>query len=132
MRDLIELAAQARGAAYAPYSGYKVGAAIRGANGQVWTGCNVENISYGLCICAERGAVMQMVREGCHEIAEVAVVTRDGGTPCGACLQVLFEFAPAPEAVTVMTADEKGTTQRYTLAEMMPHGFRSAAVKRTE
>ncbi len=131
MSDLINTARRVREAAYAPYSGYKVGSAIRGVDGKIWSGCNVENLSYGLSTCAERNAVSQMISDGCHEIVEVAVVTKDGGAPCGACLQVLYEFSPDPAKVKVSTTSEAGATREHRLSELMPHGFRSEAVKRT-
>jgi len=132
MSDLIEAARRARENAYAPYSDYKVGAAVRGIDGRIWSGCNVENISYPLGVCAERNAVAEMVRDGCREIAEVAVVTKDGGAPCGGCRQVLLEFTEHPEGVEVHTVDESGVEKTYTLFELIPHAFSSAAVSRTE
>lgn len=132
MTDLIEAASKARENAYAPYSNYKVGAAVRGIDGRIWSGCNVENISYPLSVCAERNAVAEMVRDGCGEIAEVAVVTKDGGAPCGGCRQVLLEFTGHPEGVEVHTMSEDGVEKTYTLAELIPHAFSSPAVLRTE
>lgn len=132
MPDLIQAAREAREQAYAPYSNYKVGAAIKGADSKVWTGCNVENISFPLSVCAERNAVAAMVRDGGREISEVVVVTKDGGAPCGGCRQVLFEFSPNPQAVTVRCVAEDGGEHVYTLAELLPHGFRSSQVNRTE
>jgi cytidine deaminase len=132
MSDLVDAAREARKHAYAPYSDYPVGAAIRDADGRTWTGCNVENVSYPLSVCAERNAVARMVCEGGRDIAEVAVVTRDGGAPCGGCLQVLMEFAKEPSKVLVHALAETGEKSSYTLAELMPHAFRSAKVNRTE
>ena len=132
MSDLIETARQAREMAYAPYSNYKVGAAIRGANGRIWSGCNVENVSFPLSVCAERNAVAQMVRDGCTEISEIAVITKDGGTPCGGCLQVLLEFSRDPSATRVHSVSESGDVKTYALSELIPHGFQSKLVPRTE
>ncbi len=92
--SLIAQAMDAQTRAYAPYSKYKVGAAVVTHKGKVYTGCNVENASYGLTICAERVAVFKAVSENGGMIDGIAIVTLDGGFPCGACLQVLSEFNP--------------------------------------
>ena len=98
---LIELATEAREQAYAPYSNYAVGAALRGKSGRVYTGCNVENAVYSLTICAERNALFKAVSEGEREFVALAVVTANGGSPCGSCRQVLADlghvFAAANE-----------------------------------
>jgi cytidine deaminase len=122
---LVESAVAARAHAYCPYSGYAVGAAVLGPDGRVWAGCNVENVSFGLTLCAERAAVVKMVSDGVREVCGVAVATRDGGAPCGACLQVLSEFAPDPSSVRVRLVDESGSVTARTLAEYLPYGFRS-------
>jgi cytidine deaminase len=119
MTDLLAAARAARANAYAPYSVYRVGAAVLGSDGQVYSGCNVENVSFGLTVCAERTAVVKMVSEGCREVQRV------GGTPCGMCLQTLAEFAADPAQVPVVLEAEDGTQSRYTLAELLPHGFKS-------
>lgn len=94
-RELLQLAEAARRHAHAPYSRYSVGAALLCRSGRVFTGCNVENASFGLSICAERTAVFKAVSEGELDYVAVAVATPDAGaTPCGACRQVLHEFAP--------------------------------------
>jgi len=129
--SLLDAAVKARQYAYAPYSSYRVGAAILDSEGSVWTGCNVENVSYGLAICAERSAVCRMVGEGQRELKGVAVATRDGGLPCGMCLQTLIEFAPDPSVVYVDTISESGLKKRYLLSDLMPFGFRSDDLKRT-
>jgi cytidine deaminase len=90
--ELIALAAKAREQAYTPYSGYAVGAALLGRSGKVYTGCNVENASYSLTICAERSALFKAVSEGEREFEAIAIVSSNGGAPCGACRQVLSEF----------------------------------------
>ncbi len=118
--ELVAAAHLAQAQAYAPYSQYHVGAAVLGINGKIYSGCNIENVSYGLAICAERNAVFQMVADGCRELTAVAVVTRNGGSPCGACRQVLNEFAAN---IPVYMADEMGNTRHTTLHKLLPDSF---------
>lgn len=120
LEALVAAARAARANAYAPYSGYAVGAAIRDEDGHVWVGVNVENASYGATICAERGAVMAMVAAGAMRISALAVATRDGGPPCGMCLQVLGEFARLETPVLVASDTE---ITPYRLGDLMPHRF---------
>jgi cytidine deaminase len=117
---LVAAASVAREQAYAPYSHMTVGAAVRGAPGEVYTGCNVENASYGLTICAERNAVAQAVAQGARQIEAIAVVSEEGVSPCGACRQVLMEFNPD---MLVITADAKGQRKMYRLSELLPQAF---------
>ncbi len=132
MKHLIFAAQESRKHAYAPYSDYHVGAAILGADGKVYSGCNVENVSYGVTICAERNALGQMIASGCKEIRAIALSTVDGGTPCGMCLQALLEFAPKDEQVPVYCASDRGEGKTYSLSDMIPFGFRSEDVRRVE
>lgn len=132
MSRLAEEAQAARVRAYAPYSGYTVGAALEDEQGRVHAGCNVENVSYGATICAERGALARMVVEGGTRVRRVAVSTVDGGAPCGICLQTLFEFAPDPEAVQVELFAGETPSGLYTLAELMPRSFVSKGVRRAD
>lgn len=125
MNDLVHSAIEARSNAYAPYSVYEVGAAVLGSDGKVYTGCNVENVSYGLTVCAERTAIVKMVSSGCREIKAVAVATKDGGTPCGQCLQTILEFTTEPSNVKVSCVAEGGSRREFSLADLLPHGFRS-------
>ncbi|GBC91721.1 Cytidine deaminase [bacterium HR15] len=120
---LVEAARAARVHAYAPYSRYMVGAAVRTTEGQIFTGCNIENASYGLSICAERVAVFCAVAAGARAIEAVAIVTEDGATPCGACRQVLMEFAPDPARCCVILATLDEVVARYTLATLLPQAF---------
>jgi cytidine deaminase len=129
--QLIEAATAAREMAYAPYSGYAVGAAILDADDRVWSGCNVENISFGLTVCAERAAICKMVSEGGRRIQAITVVTRDGGTPCGMCLQSILEFADDPQRVDVFTVSVSGIRNHYKLCDLMPHGFHTEDLHRT-
>ena len=112
---LIEAAIAARARAYAPYSNYQVGAALLMEDGSILTGVNVENVSYGLSICAERTAVFKAVSEGYRTILAVAVATSNAGSPCGACRQVLTEFAGDVPVYLVDTAGNGRDTTLYTL-----------------
>lgn len=119
-QELIALATEARRKAYAPYSRYLVGAALLTTSGQVYTGCNVENASYGLAMCAERTAAFKAVSEGDREFVTIAVVTENGGTPCGACRQVLSEFGPN---MRVLVADDSGSYSTHDLSQLLPDSF---------
>lgn len=122
--DLEQRALAAQATAYAPYSKFKVGAAVR-ADGQIFTGTNVENASYPLSVCAERNAIAAAVHAGALHLEEVAVATDASppSSPCGACRQVLREFAPHPERVTVVAVNGKGERRSWTLAELLPDSF---------
>jgi cytidine deaminase len=115
-------AAQVR--AYPPYSKFRVGATVQ-MNGELFDGANVENASYGLCICAERVAVFAAVMAGKRDLEAVAVCTDASppSSPCGACRQVLLEFAADPAAVTVTAINPRGERRSWTLAELIPDGF---------
>lgn len=119
-------AAQAR--AYAPYSSYRVGAAIEGEDGRVFAGCNVENASYGLTICAERGAAMAAVAAGATRFRRVVVVTdsEPPAAPCGACRQFLAEFGPDLEVEAVGPR----STRRWRLSELLPASFDKGFLER--
>ena len=116
-----------RGQAYAPYSHFHVGAAVLTDSGEIFAGCNVENASYGLTICAERAAVCSAVAAGHKQIVAVAVVTGGGASPCGACRQVLAEFGPAM-AVVLVDADDPSRVRTTTLEKLLPDGFSGAAL----
>jgi len=117
---LAEAAFKAREAAYVPYSGYRVGAALRDRAGRVFTGCNVENVSYGLTNCAERTALFKAVSEGAREFDAIAIAAEGTAPwPCGACRQVLSEFAPG---LRVLVAWEGGR-EETTLEALLPHSF---------
>ena len=117
---LVREATQARQRAYAPYSQFPVGAALRTQSGRIYAGCNVENASYGLSVCAERIAIWQAVMAQDLEFASIAVVTDIGASPCGACRQVMAEFAPE---MTVIIADLAGGYRITTVSELLPDAF---------
>jgi len=127
-KDLIKLARGARSKAYAPYSRFKVGAALLAKSGKVYTGCNVENASYGLTCCAERNAVFQAVGRGERDLIAIAIVSDspEPTAPCGACRQVLSEFAPELE---VIMAGAKGRVKTRRLKELLPDSFGPKSLK---
>jgi len=118
--DLCRAAAQAAQHAYAPFSKYSVGAAVLTGTGAVYTGANVENSSYGLTVCAERSAIFNAVTQGERTIQALAVSTKDGAMPCGACRQVLLEFGSSGTIVYVVQDD--GILER-TLSDLLPEPF---------
>lgn len=129
-RSLIEAALEARARAYAAYSGYRVGAALLTREGLVFTGANVENAVYPLGLCAERVAVFKAVSEGYRAFRALVVVTAQGGSPCGSCRQVLWEFAPD---ALVIVADAQGRVHwRALLRELMPRAFGAADLQRLD
>jgi len=120
-KELIRKARQAQKRAYAPYSQYAVGAALLTKSGLIFDGVNVENAVYPLTLCAERVAVFKAVSEGEKQFEAIAVVTRNGGTPCGSCRQVLREFGLD---TIVLIADETGKLlQETTLVQLLPDSF---------
>ena len=120
--SLREAALRALDNAYAPYSNFRVGAALRTRSGEVVTGCNMENSAYGLAICAETLAVASAVSQGLTEFDEIAIATDDSEPtpPCGACRQVLNEFAPD---ITISSYTREGREATWTLRELLPHAF---------
>lgn len=120
--ELIAKAAEARQKALATYSGFKVGAAIRMKDGRIYTGCNIENVSYGLSICAERVALWKALSDGGTEFAEIAIVTDAEvlTTPCGACRQLLWEYCGD---IPVHLHSLKGLQQEHRLAALFPFPF---------
>ena len=119
--ELAKLASSARLLAYAPYSKFNVGAALLAEDGKTYTGCNVENASYGMSMCAERSAVFKAVSEGQQSLKAIALSVSGSGSPCGACRQVLHEFNPS---MLVYLADEIGHIHHETTLNMLlPHAF---------
>ena len=125
---LIAAAQKAKANAYAPYSKFKVGAALLAKNGKVYLGCNVENASYGLTCCAERNAVFQAVSDGQRKFQAIAIVSDslEPAAPCGACRQVLNEFSPEME---VSMAGAKGQVKTRKLKELLPDSFGPKSLK---
>ena len=122
-QSLLELASVVRQKAYAPYSQFLVGAAVETTSGEVFTGCNVENASYGLAICAERHAIGNAVQAGFQSFSQIAVVASRLATPCGACRQFIFEFG-SEIRVLCAAAESLDAVQQWTISELLPHGFR--------
>lgn len=125
--QLMERARKARERAYAPYSKYDVGCAIL-ANGKVYEGANVENVSFGAVICAERAAVSAAVYDGVRNIDTVALMTQSSPpvAPCGLCRQTIQEFASDPSKVRILIGNTEGEVIETTLAELLPRGFRKS------
>lgn len=122
-QELIKAAIEVQEKAYAPYSNYHVGAALLTKTGQTFLGVNVENAAYPDSICAERSAVVSAVSAGERDFEAIAVATRNGGTPCGSCRQVLAEFGLDIE---VLLVDENGNlVQQNTVRELLPGAFQS-------
>ncbi len=126
--SLIELAMEARRRAYAPYSHYPVGAALRTRSGRVFTGCNIENAAYPATMCAERVAIYKAVSEGETKFDVIVVVTPNGGTPCGGCRQVMAEFGL--DALVLVADGEGRLVQESTVADMLPGAFTPEDLKK--
>ena len=122
IESLLRLASAAARLAHSPYSKIEVGAALQARDGQVFTGCNVENASYGLTLCAERVAMVKAISSGAREFAAIAIVTNQAKTlmPCGACRQFLHEFAPQ---LVVVCQGATGPRQRALLSDLLPRAF---------
>lgn len=128
-KELVEKALEARSAAYTPYSGFRVGAALLCADGTVYGGCNIENAAFGPSCCAERTAFFKAVSEGKREFSAIAIVGGPAGKepedfcpPCGVCRQVMMEFCD-PRSFLVFCASSPEQYQAYTLAQLLPKGF---------
>lgn len=128
LTSLVTAARSARAHAYAPYSNYAVGAAVRTEDGRVFAGANVENASFGATVCAERVAIWTAVAAGARRIAALAVVTAGGGSPCGLCRQVLAEFADA-ETPVAMAAPE-GDATMTTMGALLPMAWTAVDLER--
>lgn len=125
-KELVKKAIEGREKAYAPYSKFSVGAAALGADGNIYTGCNIENVSYGLTNCAERTAIFKMVSSGCTKLVAIAVVAGENatdGAPCGACRQVICEFAQSLEETEIILGALGGEYIVETVQSMCPYPF---------
>ncbi|MBI1856003.1 MAG: cytidine deaminase [Chloroflexi bacterium] len=127
-KQLINLANEARRRAYAPYSNYAVGSALRTKTGRVYTGVNIENAAYPTTMCAERVAVFKAVSDGEREFEVIALVTDNGGSPCGSCRQVLAEFGM--DTVVLIADGKEKLIQKMTVAELLPGAFTSEKLSR--
>lgn len=121
-QDLLAVAKHVWNNAYAPYSNFQVGAALRSSNGTIYQGANIENASYGLARCAEQSAIQAMASAGERAFQEIVVYTEDDppATPCGACRQILFEFG---KDATVYLVNHLGNVKSYSVSELLPDGF---------
>lgn len=119
-KKLIEAAITAREYAYAPYSKYRVGAALFTRSGKIFTGCNIENASIAASICSEQVAVFKAISEGHQDFQAIAIATENGGAPCGICRQVMREFT---KELDILTVDAQKNIKTYTLTELLPHSF---------
>src|SRR5207247_7511644 len=119
---LVQAAIDVRQRAYAKYSQFLVGAAVLGADGNIYTGCNVENSSYGLTICAERAAVFAAIAAGQQRFELLTIATAGGGAPCGACRQVLAEFTP-DLAILLIDVDRPNNIVEVNLRDLLPRAF---------
>ncbi len=120
-RALIDLANEARRRAYAPYSKYQVGAALRTSSGRIYTGCNVENAAFPTSMCAERVAVFKAVSEGEMQFEVIAIVTPNGGSPCGGCRQVLAEFGL--DTIVLIADGEGQLLSELPVGDLLPGAF---------
>ncbi|KHD46716.1 cytidine deaminase [Streptococcus hongkongensis] len=121
--NLVELAIDASEHAYVPYSHFPIGAALKTKDGHIFSGCNIENASFGLTNCGERTAIFKAVSEGYKELSEIAIYgqTKDPVSPCGACRQVMAEFFPLTAKVTLIAKD--GRTEETTVGDLLPYTF---------
>ncbi len=125
-QELITLATKAQQNSYSPYSKFKVGAAVLGEDGVIYSGCNIESVSYGLTVCGERTAIFNMVSSGCKKFTAICVIAAEnpeGSAPCGACRQVIAEFCKDLKTTPVIVAGTNGNYLEYTVAELLPLAF---------
>jgi len=119
-QKLIQIAMEMRNRSYAPYSNYQVGAAVESESGEIIGGCNVESSSYSLTCCAERTALFRAIAEGHTSFRALAVATENGGSPCGACRQVIWDLC---KEIPVHICDKKGWVKTLTSSELLPDAF---------
>ena len=121
--DLVRIANQVRKWAYAPYSKYAVGAAVLTESGRIYDGVNIENAAYPVTVCAERVALFKAVSNGEQQFQAIAVVTQNGGMPCGSCRQVMAEFSP--EMLVIIADEKEAIISEKTVADLLPGAFRA-------
>ena len=121
---LVSMAFAARSQAYAPYSGFRVGAAVLMDDGELFTGCNVENGSFGLTICAERTAIVKAVSTGRRKIEALSIASSGGVTPCGACRQVIAEFSSPETIIIALDVDQNDGERVFSIDKLLPDAFR--------
>lgn len=121
--DLVRIARQAQKWAYTPYSKYNVGAAVLTDSGRIYDGVNIENAAYPVTVCAERVAIFKAVSNGDRDLTAIAVVTRNGGMPCGSCRQVMAEFGP--DMLVIVADEDEKIKAEATLADLLPGAFRA-------
>jgi cytidine deaminase len=127
--DLIKMAIEARSHAYSPYSNIKVGASLLTKSGRIFTGCNIENSSFGLTICAERVAIFKALSEGETEFTAMAIAADDFLAPCGACRQVIWEFS---KELKIILVNKRGETRETSIKELLPQAFELQVERRNE
>jgi len=127
--DLIKMAIEARSHAYSPYSNIKVGAALLTKSDRIFTGCNIENSSFGLTICAERVAIFKALSEGETEFTTMVIAADDFLTPCGACRQVMWEFS---RELKIILVNKRGETRETSIKELLPQAFELQMERRDE
>ena len=121
-RELLEAARAVRDNAYVPYSGFRVGAALRAVDGKLFAGANIENASYGLSRCAEQSAIQAMASSGARGFSQIVIFTEadEPATPCGACRQILFEFGPEAD---VFVVNHQGDSNHFRVKDLLPQAF---------
>ena len=119
--DLVKIASQVRKWAYTPYSNYQVGAAVLTDSGRIYDGVNIENAAFPVTVCAERTAIFKAISNGERKFQAIAIVTKDGGMPCGSCRQVMAEFSP--EMLVIIANDNGQITAERKLSDLLPGAF---------
>ncbi len=125
-KELIASATKSRENSYSPYSKFKVGSAVLGEDGVIYSGCNIESVSYGLTVCGERTAIFNMVSKGCKKFVALAVIAAEnpeGSAPCGACRQVIAEFSKDLKTTPILVAGTNGEFLEYSAGELLPLAF---------
>ena len=125
--DLVKIANQVRKWAYTPYSKYTVGAAVLTDSGRIYDGVNIENAAYPVTVCAERTAIFKAVSNGERKFQAIAVVTKNGGTPCGSCRQVMAEFSP--DMLVILANEKEKITAEIKMSDLLPGAFGAGSLE---